>query len=120
MKWTLTKYPLAATGTGEAAAPYASGAAVAGNLVYLSGMDNADAETGMLAAGDFEAQLAGSLDKIKEALEGRSSLANLVKLYVMLAKVEDYPKLGKALEDYFLKHAPSLIVEPPVITVMPV
>ena len=114
MQWHLKKYQAQAR-------PFISGAVLAGNLIYLSGIAGTGHGTDSRAAGGFEEQLAHSLDNVRQALdEAGSNLSDLVKLFIMITKEEDYQRLGQALEAWFGKYAPSLLTEPPVITVIPV
>lgn len=117
MQWHLKKYPFqSSTSPANEDAPFLSAAAAAGNLLYLSGMDG-----GSSCGGDFRAQLEGCLYNVRLTIEkAGGTLSDIVKLYVLIARPQDYPDLGRLMEDYWRTHAPALLKQPPVITVMPV
>lgn len=94
----------------------ASGASL-GNLLFLSGCDASDPKTGAVVAGSVEEQVRLSLDKVREALEGSGSrLEKVVKTFMLLKRLEDYPRMRKAEVEYYEKHAPYLVEHPPVST----
>ena len=45
-----------------------------------------------------------------------SSMNNLVKTLMLLRNLEDYPRMRKTELEYYQKHAPRLVDEPPAST----
>ena len=94
-----------------------SSSASAGNLLYLSGLDGSDPKTGKLETDSIEEQVNIALDKVKAAMEGAgSSMERMVKTFMLLKRLEDYPKMRKAEVEYYEKHAPHLVDNPPAST----
>jgi 2-iminobutanoate/2-iminopropanoate deaminase len=59
------------------------------------------------------------LDKVKAALEEvGSSMENIVKTLILLKDVKDYQMMRKTELEYYQKHAPRLVEEPPASTFM--
>ncbi len=105
----------------EPGAPFFSRSVVVGNLIFLSGAGGRTLETGDVPSDNFEEQMTVCLDKIKLALEeAGSSLDNLVKTFILLKDQEDYPRMWNTLLEYYQKHAPLLVEEPPASTVIQV
>ena len=95
-----------------------SKSAIVGNIIFLSGLDGRTLETGDVTSNKFEEQMVVCLDNIRLALEeAGSSMDNLVKNFVLLKNFEDCPRMWKTMLEYYQKHAPHLIEEPPAITV---
>lgn len=91
--------------------------ASAGNLLFLSGCDAAGLETADMKTQGVEEQVRRSLDKVKSTLEGAgSSLEKMLKTFMLLKRLEDYPRMRKAEVEYYEKHAPQLVENPPVST----
>jgi 2-iminobutanoate/2-iminopropanoate deaminase len=106
--WTTKFYP----GSRDASA-----AVSAGNLLFLSGCDGSDPNTGKVETDVIEQQIIAALDKVKAALEeAGSSLDKVVRTLMMLRHLEDYPKMRKTEVEYYEKHAPHLVPNPPVST----
>jgi 2-iminobutanoate/2-iminopropanoate deaminase len=96
----------------------ASGASI-GKLLFLSGCDGSDSETGHVKTDIVEEQVHLALDKVKAALErSGSSMEQMVKTFMLLKRLEDYPRMRKAEVEYYEKHAPHLVANPPVSTFM--
>ena len=90
---------------------------VVDNLVFLSGMTGQDMETGKLTSNVLEKQLVVALDKIRTAMEeAGSSMNNIIKTIMLLKDVKDYPRMRKAELEYYQKHAPLLVENPPAST----
>jgi enamine deaminase RidA (YjgF/YER057c/UK114 family) len=97
---------------------YAS-AVVVGNLVFLSGMTAQDTKTGACLTGTISEQMGVCLDKVKAALEEVGSrMENIVKTLILLKDVKDYQIMRKTELEYYQKHAPRLVEEPPASTFM--
>ena len=91
---------------------------VVGDLIFLSGSSGRTMETGEVSSDKMEEQMIVALDKIKGALEeAGSSLENIVKTTIMLRNLEDYEKMRATEQEYYKKHAPLLVNEPPASTV---
>ncbi len=96
----------------------ASGASI-GELLFLSGCDGSSSETGRVETDIVEEQIHLALDKVKAALEGSGSgMEQMVKTFMLLKRLEDYPRMRKAEVEYYEKHAPYLVEHPPVSTFM--
>jgi len=108
--WTTKYYP----GSKEA-----SSSASAGKLLFLSGYDGSNPKTGKMETTAIDQQINIALDKVKAALErAGSSMGKVVKTFMLLKRLEDYPKMRKAEVEYYQKHAPQLVDSPPVSTFM--
>lgn len=95
---------------------YAS-AVVVDNLVFLSGMTAQDTETGACLTDTIADQMVVCLDKVRVALEEvGSSMENIVKTLILLKDVKDYQIMRKTELEYYQKHAPRLVNEPPAST----
>jgi 2-iminobutanoate/2-iminopropanoate deaminase len=96
----------------------ASASASAGQLLFLSACDGSNPKT-CKVEGSFEQQVSSALDKVKASLEAAgSSLEKVVKTFMLLKRLEDYPKMRRAETEYYEKHAPKLVENPPVSTFM--
>ena len=97
----------------------APNSASAGKLLFLSGCDGSNPKTGKMETDLIEHQINIALDKVKAALEGAgSSMEKMVKTFMLLKHLEDYPKMRKAEVEYYQKHAVHLVDNPPVSTFM--
>ena len=95
----------------------ASSSASAGNLLFLSGCDGSDPQTNKIETGSIEEQINTALAKVQTALDSAgSSMEKIVKTFMLLKNLEDYPKMRKAEVEYYEKHAPHLVDNPPVST----
>ena len=94
-------------------------AVVVGDLIFLSGSSGRTMETGEVSSDDVKEQMIVALDKIKSALEeAGSSMDNIVKTVIYLKHLEDYQIMRDTEREYYEKHAPSLIEDPPASTFM--
>ena len=108
--WATKYYP----GTKEA-----SSSASAGDLLFLSGCDGSNPNTGNMEAILIEEQIMIALDKVKDALgTAGSSMEKVVKTFMLLKNLADYPRMRKTEVEYYEKHAPYLVDNPPVSTFM--
>ena len=115
MNWTVKTYP---RDDGKTRQPY-SKSVVVGNLVFLSGMTGANPDTGEMDSDKIEDQVATALDKVRIALEETgSSMNHIVKITDYIKEVKDYPRMQKTELEYFQKHAPLLLKEPPACTLV--
>ncbi len=127
MKWDLKKYPMYISDVKQTypnikpGMPFLSKSVVVGNLIFLSGLVGVDLETGRFSSRKFEDQLVSCLDNIRVAFEETgSSMENLVKLLVFVKNIGDCPSMWEIMLGYYQKHAPSLLREPPAVTVIPI
>ena len=96
---------------------YPTKSIVEGNLIFLSSMDGRDEKTGMGSSDVFEQQMIIALDKIRVAMEAAgSSMNNIVRTLIVIKKLEDYPRMRKTEVEYYQKHAPLLVEDPPAST----
>jgi enamine deaminase RidA (YjgF/YER057c/UK114 family) len=96
-----------------------SSSASAGDLLFLSGYDGSDSKTGKIETDVIEEQINTALDKVRAAMEGAgSSMEKMVKTFMLLKHLEDYPRMRKTEVEYYEKHAPHLVDNPPVSTFM--
>jgi len=100
-----------------AGSPICARSVVVDNLVFLSGMTGRDVETGEVTSSVLEEQLMVALDKIRMAMEeAGSSMNNIIKTIMLLKDVKDYPRMRKTELEYYQKHAPMLVEDPPAST----
>jgi 2-iminobutanoate/2-iminopropanoate deaminase len=94
---------------------------VVGDLVFLSGMSGRTMETGDVSSDDVREQMLVALDKVRVALEeAGSSVDHIVKTTIYLKDVKNYQLMRDTEWEYWQKHAPGLVEEPPASTfVMP-
>jgi 2-iminobutanoate/2-iminopropanoate deaminase len=117
MVWEAKKYPAYYKGQKQ---PY-SRSAVVGNLIFLSGVTGKTLETGDVPSDNLEEQMGACLDNIRTALEeAGSSMHNIIKTFMLLRNLEDYPRMRKTELEYYQKHAPLLVEDPPASTFMQV
>lgn len=115
MDWEVKTYPMY---YGKVRQPY-SKSVVVGNLIFLSGMTGANSDTGEIDSNEVEDQVVTALDKVRMALEEAGSSMNMiVKITRYIKDVDDYPNMQKAELEYFQKHAPLLLEEPPACTLV--
>jgi len=94
---------------------------VAGDLVFCSGMTGRSLETGEVSSDDIAGQMVTALDSVKAALEeAGSSLEDIVKIVIYLKDMKDYHPMRNTEYEYYQKHCPSLLDEPPASTVIQV
>lgn len=88
-----------------------------GNLIFISGCTGQDTFTGNPTAANFEDQMIMALDKVKMAMEeAGSSMNNIVKTVMLIKRQSDYAKMRTIEVEYYLKHAPHLVEQPPAST----
>ncbi|MFC1910417.1 Rid family hydrolase [Chloroflexota bacterium] len=97
----------------------ASRSGTIGKLVFLSGIDGSEPDSGKMESDDIELQVAAALDKARSYLEeSGSSLDNILKTFMLLKRLDHYPRMRRAEVEYYQKHAPHLVDFPPVSTFM--
>lgn len=99
--------------------PKFANSVVAGNLIFVSGCQGQNDETVTLETDVFEEQMTIALDKVRMCMEEAGScMDNVIKTLILLKNLEDYPKMRKTELEYYQKHAPRLVEEPPASTFM--
>ena len=91
----------------RAIGPY-SPAIRAGQLLFLSGQVALDPQTGVLIAGDVQAQTRRVMDNIGAILKaGGLSFADVVRTTVFLADLNDFAAVNEVYGSYFTDPAPA-------------
>jgi 2-iminobutanoate/2-iminopropanoate deaminase len=102
-------------------APKFSRSAVVDNLIFVSGCQGMNPETLRAETDVFEEQIVIALDKVKIAMEeADSSMNNVVRTFMLLKNLEDYPRMRKTELEHYQKHTPFLVDNPPASTFMQV
>ena len=97
--------------------PKFSRSVVVGNLVFISGCQGQNDETLQIPT-TFKEQMINALDKIRKAMEEvGSSMNNLIKTFILLKNLEDYPLMRRTELEYYQRFAPFLVENPPASTV---
>ncbi len=100
-------------------APKFARSEVVGNLIFVSGCAGLNPETDRVETDVFEEQMIAALNRIKSAMEeAGSSMNNIVKTLLLLKNPENYPRMRRTELEYYQKHAPLLVENPPASTVM--
>src|SRR5947207_543444 len=101
MDWTVKRFP----GPARSVA--------VGNVVFLSGY------TGNPGSAHVDEQVVAALDKARLAMEAAGgSMANIVKTFFLITRLDDYARVRKTETEYYEKHAPQLVTTPPAATLM--
>lgn len=97
--------------------PKFSQSAAVGNLLLVSGCTGRDPKTGTVTSNTFEGQIDVAFNRIKGGMEtAGSSMNNLVRTLMMNMGLEYYPRMRKVEVEFYQKHAPQLVKEPPAST----
>ena len=92
---------------------------VVDNLVFVSGMTAQDPATGTCQTQGIRDQMNVCLTRTKNALEEvGNSMENIVKTLILVKDMKDFPELRVAEAEFYKKHAPRLVEEPPACTAM--
>jgi 2-iminobutanoate/2-iminopropanoate deaminase len=90
-----------------------------GNLIFVSGMTAQDTETGAVMVHDIASQMNVALTKVKMALEEAGScMDNVIKTLILLKNPNDYTVMRRTEVEFYQKHAPLLLEQPPVSTLI--
>ena len=107
-------YPNVAPGT-----PIYANSVVVDNIVFVSGMTAQDPKDGSCLTNTMQDQMVVALTKLKNALEtAGSSLENVVKTFILLKDIKDYPVMRATELKFYQEHAPSLVQAPPASTIL--
>jgi reactive intermediate/imine deaminase len=80
----------------------------AGDTVYLSGQIPLDPATGVLVAGDMEAQVRRVFENLKAVCEAAGGdLAQVVKLNVYLTDLGHFALVNRVMAEYFAQPYPA-------------
>lgn len=91
----------------EAIGPYSQGI-IAGNTVYVSGQLAINPATGNFAEGGIQAEARQSLTNISNILsEGGMSMADVVKVTVLLADINDFAAVNEVYKEFFTEPYPA-------------
>jgi 2-iminobutanoate/2-iminopropanoate deaminase len=92
---------------------------VVGDLIFISGCQGVNDDTGRVETMVFEEQMEIALGKIRRALEeAGSSMHNLIKNLIILKDLRDYPAMRRTELAYYQRYAPFLVDNPPVSSVL--
>jgi 2-iminobutanoate/2-iminopropanoate deaminase len=93
--------------------------AVVGNLVFVSGCSGQTLETFHVSSNDVVEQTEVALDKVRKALEtAGTTMDHIVKTTLYLKNMQDYDRVEERRQDYYRRHAPKLVDEPPCDTLV--
>ena len=118
--WEVNNYP-AVYGDRKFAYPHVapgepmfSRAVRIGNLILCTGMGGHDENTYKIKSNNIVDQVNTTLDNVRMTLaEAGGSLSNLVKTTVFYKDIKDLPLICEAELEYYKKHAPLLVEQPP-------
>ena len=120
--WEMKKYPLyygqrgLPRHLGDIKKYYANSVAV-GNLLFISGKAAESIYSDRIETDVFEEQMIIALDKLRMSMEeAGSSMENLMKTIMIAPNLENYSRMRKTELEYYQKHAPGLVSEPPAST----
>ncbi|MGI5971383.1 MAG: RidA family protein [Oscillospiraceae bacterium] len=98
--------------------PIFANSVIAGNLVFVSGQTALDDETGFCIDTTIQGQMETVMTHLKQALEeAGSSLEYMIKNTIILSDIKNYFAMRAAEQDFYRRHAPSLLENPPASTV---
>lgn len=90
-----------------------------GNVVFLAGCVGWDADGGGPPPTAVEDQVVLALENARRAMEGAgSALDNVVKTFFFVRSLDDYAAVRRAETEYYERHAPRLVEEPPAATLI--
>ena len=111
--WEAKTYPLSYGGRKQS---YGK-AAVVGNLVYLSGMDARNFETGKVASNHIVDQVWATLENIKRTLrEAGTTMDSIVDTVMLLTDLRNYAAMRETEAEFLQSHARRLVDDPPTST----
>ena len=125
MESVVKKYPCVINGVEQLVGNVAPGTPIYANAVavdntlYVSGMTAQEPEHGGCTTNTMQDQMWVCLTKMKSALEEAGScLENVVKTFIMLKDIKDYPVMRATEGEFYKKYAPELIEHPPGSTIL--
>ena len=125
MESTVKKYPCVIKGVEQVypnVAPgtpiYANSVAI-DNILFVSGMTAQDPKDGSCTTNTMQDQMWVAMTKLKSALEEAGScLENMVKTFIMLKDIKDYPVMRATELKFYQEYAPDLVAHPPASTIL--
>ena len=107
-------YPNVAPGT-----PIYANSVAVDNILFISGMTAQDPKDGSCTTNTMQDQMWMSLTKLKSALEAAGScLENVIKTFIMLKDIKDYPVMRATELKFYQEFAPDLVAHPPASTIL--
>ena len=123
--WKVTKYPEWCAGKRTvipwfpAGMPHLSKTVVVGDFVIGGGCAARTAKSEDTIGTTITEQMKVTLDVIKDTIEDAGgSMDNIIQTFILLKDIKDYPLMREAELEYYRQHAPRLVAEPPVSTVI--
>lgn len=123
--WKVTKYPEWCAGKRmvipyePAGMPHLSKAVVVGDFIIGGGCAARTAKGPETIGIDITEQMKVTLDVVKDTIEDvGGSMDDIIQTFVLLKDMKDYKLMREAELDYYRQHAPKLVEEPPVSTVI--
>jgi len=123
--WQVKKYPAYYEGVKFAyphvapGEPMFSRSARVGNLIFCASLGGQALDTFKVPSNVLEEQVVIVIDNIRMTLEeAGGSMNNLVKTTILFKNIEDMPRIRTAELEYYQKHAPLLVEEPPARTLI--
>jgi 2-iminobutanoate/2-iminopropanoate deaminase len=96
-----------------------SASVVAGDQIFVSGDEGANDVTMQVETDVFEEQMVIALEKARACMEqAGSTMDNVIKMAVLLTDRLHCPAMRRTESEYYRRHAPMLVVDPPASTVM--
>ena len=98
--------------TSDAPAPlrnlYSQAISVQGRLIFTAGQLGISPQTGTLVEGGVQAQTQQALENIKAIVKAAgSSMANIVKMTVLLDSIDDFAAMNQVYKRYFTESPPA-------------
>ena len=98
--------------TSDAPAPlhnlYSQAISVQGRLIFTAGQLGISPQTGTLVEGGVQAQTQQALENIKAIVKAAgSSMANIVKMTVLLDSIDDFAAMNEVYKSYFPESPPA-------------
>jgi len=98
--------------TSDAPAPlhnlYSQAISVQGRLIFTAGQLGISPQTGTLVEGGVQAQTQQALENIKAIVKAAgSSMANIVKMTVLLDSIDDFAAMNEVYKRYFPESPPA-------------
>ena len=107
-------YPNVAPGT-----PIYANSVAIDNILFVSGMTAQEPETGGCTTNTMQDQMWVAMTKLKNALEEAGScLENMVKTFIMLKDIKDYPVMRATELKFYQEYCPELVAHPPASTIL--
>lgn len=123
--WKVVKYPEWCAGKRlvipyfPAGMPHLSKAITVGDFIIGGGCAARTAKSEDTIGTNITEQMKVTLDVIKDTVEDAGgSMDNIIQTFILIKDIKDYPLMREAELAYYRQHAPRLMAEPPVSTVI--